>query len=71
MRSITEQLSDARERSGLSVAKLLAKSGLAMERSALQRKLSGDRPLHVREAQALAKALGITLVWDPGARGRA
>lgn len=54
-------------RSGISVAKLLAKSGLQMERSALQRKLSGGRPLHVSEAQALAKALGITLAWDPNA----
>lgn len=66
MRSITEQLAEARKRSGLSVAKLLTKSGLQLERSTLQRKLSGDRPLHTDEAESLARAMGVTLAWIPG-----
>jgi len=66
VRSLTEQLCDAFKRSGWSVAELLTKSGLDIERSSLDRKLKGELRLNVDEAQALANALGVTLVWMPG-----
>lgn len=67
MRSLTEQLSAAHRASGLSVGELLAKSGLELERSSLQRKLSGDLRLNIEEAEAIAKVLGVKIVLDTGA----
>lgn len=63
MRSITEQLKDAFERSGWSMSELLKRSGLDLDRSSLARKLNGELRMNVDEAQALAKALNVTLVW--------
>lgn len=66
MRSLTEQLNEAFQRSGLSVAELLTKSGIDVDRSSLSRKLKGELRMNVDEAQALAAALDVTLVWMPG-----
>lgn len=64
MRTLTEQLSEAHRKSGLSVGELLSKSGLDIERSSLQRKLSGALRMNLDEAEALAKALAIKLTYD-------
>lgn len=63
VRSMTEQLNDAFERSGLTVVELLKRSGLDIDRSSLARKLKGELRLNVDEAQTLAAVLGVTLVW--------
>ena len=45
---------------------LLAKSGLDLDRSALRRKLRDVKdpiPMKTEESEALAAALGVTLVW--------
>jgi hypothetical protein len=47
------------------VAELLAKSGLKCQRAALQRKLTGHLPIRTREAEAIATALGVNLVFMP------
>lgn len=65
MRTIAEQIRDAFESAGISVADLLALSGLDLDRSSLQRKLTGDSPMKTSEAEALANALRISLVWPP------
>lgn len=68
MRSLVEQVRQAHSKSDLTVQQLLEKSGLPLERSTLQRKLSGDVPTTTDEIEALAKALDYTLVWPR--RGR-
>jgi ribosome-binding protein aMBF1 (putative translation factor) len=50
---------------GWSVPQLLKASRMKIDRSSLQRKLSGDQVLSTEEAQKLAEALGCTLVWVP------
>lgn len=65
MRSIAEQLRVAFENSGWTVAELLAKSGLKCRRSALQRKLTGHLKFRTEEAEAIATALGVNLVFMP------
>jgi transcriptional regulator with XRE-family HTH domain len=45
--------------SGLTVSQLLTKSGLSLERSTLQRKLSGQTKFTLPELEALARALDI------------
>lgn len=67
VRTLAEQIRVAFEASELSVAELLAKSGLACGRSTLQRKLTGTQgyPLRTEEAEKLSTALGITLVYFP------
>lgn len=59
MHTLTRLLSEAFERSGLSVAGLLSRSGLPLERSTLQRKLSGDVRMTVDEMIALAAVLDV------------
>ncbi len=71
MLSLVEQVRRAQVDQGLSVQQLLEKSGLPIERSVLQRKLSGDTPATTAECEALAKALGITLVWTSKSRRKA
>ncbi len=63
-----EQIAAAFEKTGWSVAELLGKSGLDMDRSQLSRKLSGHQPMRTREAQVLVDTLRrngieITIVW--------
>lgn len=65
VRSLSGQIYDALKRSDLTVAELLARSGLSIKRCTLQRKLSGDEAMRTSEAEALASALGLTLVWMP------
>lgn len=60
---LVEQLRMTQRNMGWSVQQLLDKSGLSIERSVLHRKLNGDTPVTADECQALAYALGITLVW--------
>lgn len=68
VRTITEQLLDAFEKTGWTVAELLSRSGLDIERSSLHRKLHGEQRMNVDEAQVLATVLGLTLVWMPDAK---
>lgn len=53
------------EMRGWSVPRLLKESGLDLDRSSLQRKLSGFQKLSTEEAETLAECLGCTLVWVP------
>jgi transcriptional regulator with XRE-family HTH domain len=61
MRDVVSQLRGVFERSGMSVRTLLEKSGLDIDRSSLQRKLHGQQPLRVAEAEALASVLGVRI----------
>jgi hypothetical protein len=73
MRSLVEQLRDAYERSGWTMDELLERSGLEIDRSSLRRKLLVDAdsrqdrsiPMRTEECEALARALGVTLVVLP------
>lgn len=65
MKSLAEQLHEALVRSGMTVAELLAKSGLKCERATLQRKLTGSCLMRTTEAELLANVLGVTLAWVP------
>lgn len=73
MLTLVEQVRLAYERSGWSLAELLRRSGLPIDRSTLGRKLLGDNRkgrgrlvrLGTEECEALARALGITLVVSP------
>jgi len=77
-RTLIAQLRSAYERSGWTMDELLEQSGLDLDRSTLRRKLLVDEgsktdrhvPMRTSEAEALAKALGVTLVVVPedGAR---
>ena len=66
VRTLSEQVREAFERSGMTVAELLEKSGLDIDRSALHRRLhdgARETPMKTSEAEALATALGIELHW--------
>lgn len=65
MPSLVEQVRRAREGRGLSVAQLLERSGLRLERSTLARKLAGAVPTTTEECEAMARALDVTLVVLP------
>lgn len=60
---LVEQIRRAQLQQGLSTRLLLERSGLALERSNLHRKLTGKAPATVSECEALARALGIQLVY--------
>src|SRR5262245_45732759 len=62
VKPIAEQLRVAHEASGWSVQELLEKSGLEIDRSSLARKLTGDLPMKTREAEVLARTLGVQVV---------
>jgi hypothetical protein len=72
-RTIIEQLRGAYERSNWTMDELLERSGLEIDRSTLRRKLLVDKnsktdrnvPMRTDEAEALAHALGVTLVVLP------
>lgn len=76
MQSIADQVRAAWKASGLTIGELLERSGLEMDRSNLQRRLSNGEgkkpktPLTTADCEALAIALGITLVF-PQRRRRA
>lgn len=65
MRTLVEQLRDAYEKTGWTMDKLVEKSGLDIDRSALRRKILDVKdpiPMKTDEAEALARALDVTLV---------
>lgn len=64
---LVEQIRTAQLERGWSVQQLLDKSGLQLDRSTLQRKLTGEVPATDAECEALAKALKTQLVY-PRAR---
>ncbi len=65
VRTLSEQVRDAFEKTGWSVAELLRRSGLDIDRSSLARKLSGDLPMKTGEAECLAAVLDVTLAFVP------
>jgi len=72
MRTLLEQVNTARRRVGWSFAELLQRSGLKLHQTTLRRKLVGDgrkgrrrTGLRTEECEALARALGLTLVVFP------
>lgn len=65
---LVDQIREAQEKAGWSTQQLLDKSGLPMDRSSLHRKLRGEQPATAEECEALAKTLGITLVWPKKSR---
>lgn len=68
--TLIDQICAARKRAGWSVQRLLAESGLDVDRSVLQRKLAGDTACTTEEVEALARALDVTLVVLPEPEGR-
>lgn len=74
MRTLVEQLRDAYEKSGWTMEELLERSGLDLDRSSLRRKLLDVKdavPMKTREAEALARALEVTLVVLPADEAKA
>jgi len=65
MRSLPEQIRDAWKSSGIELVELIQRSGLDTSASSLSRKLRGEQVMTTEECQALAAALGVTLVWVP------
>jgi hypothetical protein len=72
MKTLVEQVNSARRRVGWSIAELLQRSGLRLHQTTLRRKLVGDgrkgrtrTGLRTEECEALARALGLTLVVFP------
>jgi transcriptional regulator with XRE-family HTH domain len=63
MRHIHEALRAAWLASGLTQRELIARAALEMSQAALSRKLSGTTSLTTVEAEALARALDVALVW--------
>lgn len=65
---MVEQLRDAYEKTGWTMDRLVEESGLDIDRSALRRKILDVKdpiPMKTEEAEALAQALGVTLVVIP------
>lgn len=71
MPTLVEQLHAAYLRSGWSMAELLRRSDLKLDRSTLRRKLIGETPMSTVECQVLAQTLGVTLVVIPESEARA
>jgi transcriptional regulator with XRE-family HTH domain len=70
--SLAEQLRSARLERGIELEELRQKARLTCTADSLSRKLAGKQILTTVEAESLAKALDVTLVWAPGrARRRA
>lgn len=68
VRSLVEQLRDAYLKAKWTMDELVEKSGLDIDRSALRRKILDVKdpiPMKTEEAEALANALGVTLVVIP------
>lgn len=68
---IHEQLRGAWISSGLTLPALIERARIGCQAYSLSRKLAGKQVLTTAEAEALADALTLTLVWAPGARRRA
>lgn len=66
--SIAEQLRVARLARGILLEDLCARAELACSADSLSRKLAGKQPLTTVEAEQIAKALDVTVVWAPAAR---
>lgn len=62
---IVQQLRAAFEGKGWSVQELLDRSRLDIDRSSLARKLDGELPMKVKEAEVLARTLDAVIVWPP------
>lgn len=58
MSSVQRKLNEAFERTGWTVAELLGRSGLSIDRSSMSRKIRGKAPMITAEAEAIARALG-------------
>lgn len=69
--SIHEQLREAWIASGLTLEALRERAGLVYGAHNLSRKLAGKQVLTTDDAERLADALTLTLVWAPGRRRRA
>lgn len=67
VQTILQQLRVAYERTGWTMAELLDRSGLRLDRSTLRRKMVGEVPTTTEEAEALALALSTTLAVVPEA----
>lgn len=65
MRTVPEQLERARVRRKLSVAELLRRSKLTIDRTSLTRKLKGQQRMYVDEAQVLSNVMVARLTWAP------
>lgn len=68
---IHEQLRAAWIASGLTLETLRERAGLEYGAHNLSRKLAGKQVLTTDEAERLADALTLTLLWAPGRRRRA
>lgn len=60
---LVEQIRSEQLRLGWSTQQLLDRSRLSIDRSTLHRKLAGEVPTTDAECEALAGAMGFTLVW--------
>jgi transcriptional regulator with XRE-family HTH domain len=67
---LVEQIRSEQLRLGWSTQQLLDRSGLALERSTLSRKLRGETPMTDAECEALAAAMALTLTWPKRRRTR-
>ena len=65
MRALHEQLRDAWEKSELTLDELAEQAGMKQSQGSISRKLNGKQKLFTDEAEALARVLGVTLVWVP------
>lgn len=65
MKTLAEQLHAALKAKNWSVPQLLKATKWKIDRTSLQRKLSGDQKLSTEEAEEIAEILGCTLVWVP------
>lgn len=63
MLTITAQLQRAFTESGWTLTELLKASRLDIDRSSLGRKLKGLQRMDTLEAEAIALALAVTIVW--------
>lgn len=74
MRTLVEQIRDAYEKSGWTMEELAKRSGLDIDRSTLRRKILDVKDpvaMKTAEAEALAHALGVTLVVLPSEEAKA
>lgn len=68
--TLASQLHQAWLRSGAALAELCRLAGLACSPGSLSRKLAGKQILTTSEAEALARALDVELIWTPARRAR-
>lgn len=68
MKTLAQQLHEAWIESGLTLAALIEKSGLALDEPNLSRKLRGKQKMRTEEAEALAHALRVEITAGREAR---